>query len=129
MADFSRSAWIMGLAQIVFVIFVMGSAVALSNALKPAESDKPALVDFSASGERSSVSASIPRTTSYTPEIRINGVVQSQAQADIACRQVETAPGDPVTFGNPAQTVLVAPPVRVGDPLRTVERADDVIGK
>lgn len=84
MADFSRSAWVMGIAQIVFVIFVMGSAVALSNALRPAESDKPALVDFSASGEPSSVSASIPQKTSYTPQIKINGVIQSQAQADIA---------------------------------------------
>lgn len=78
------SSLMLGLFQLVFVVAVIGGAVAFSAALKNTTAqNRPALADLRASSEIS-VRVVQPTTISYTPEVKINGTVQSSAEVSLS---------------------------------------------
>jgi len=92
---YSRPGWLMGVIQLIFVIAVIGLALAFSRALKP----EPYIDDgqgLSVADRAFSVSVVRPYPERYTPIIRLNGTVLSQTQT-----QVTPQVGGRVTYVNP----------------------------
>ncbi|MHA7900057.1 MAG: efflux RND transporter periplasmic adaptor subunit [Henriciella sp.] len=80
----SRSAMMIGVIQLVFVIGVIFTAVALSRALEMSVSDNaPRIADMRGS-EAISVRLADLETMTYTPQIRINGTVQATAEVSVS---------------------------------------------
>lgn len=80
----SRSGWIIGAIQLVFVIAIIGLALFLTNALKADNGAPPPGQLQSQSDRTMEVLAMVPARETYAPTVRLNGVVQSQTQTRIA---------------------------------------------
>lgn len=80
----SRSAMMIGAIQLVFVVGVIFTAVALSRALEISVSDNaPRIADMRAS-EAISVRLADLQSLTYTPKIQVNGTVQATAEVSVS---------------------------------------------
>ena len=79
-----RSAWVIGLIQLVFVIAVIGGAIGLSQALKNNVNDRaPRIADLRSASEIT-VRVAETETLRFTPEIRVNGTIQATAEVSVS---------------------------------------------
>lgn len=79
----THKGWIIGAIQLVFVIIVVAIALLITNRLSPAEGSSAAAPQASAD-LAVDINVVQPETERFTPEIKLNGVIQSQTQTNIA---------------------------------------------
>lgn len=105
---FLRSDWLLGALQLAFVIFVLAVSFMIVLALgKVQDSREPLTADITKE-KAISVSVMMPRLETFTPSLNLNGVVNSQAQIQIAAqvggRVLDIAPnfkpGGEITAGS-----------------------------
>lgn len=112
-----RSAWMIGLIQLVFVIGVIGAAIALSAALRPDSSGgAPSLADMRGTSEIT-VRTMQPAQIRYTPQVRVNGTVQATAE-------VTVSPQVSGEIRRVSAAFRAGSEIRKGDLLFEIERAD-----
>jgi RND family efflux transporter MFP subunit len=78
-----KPAWFMGVVQLVFVVAVIALALFFSSALKP-ETDSKGGDGFNARPDAGiSVSATNPVPRTFSPQVRLNGIVTARTQTNI----------------------------------------------
>lgn len=115
-----RSAWTIGIIQLVFVIAVIGAAMALSQALKGNSSDRrPPLSDLRGQS-KVTVRVVQPEQISFAPQVRANGTVQANAE-------VIVSPQVSGEIRRVSSTFRAGSMIKKGDLLFEIERADYVL--
>jgi len=80
----NRRVWVLGLAQLVFVIAVIAGAVAFSSALQTKENaNRPQLADMRGASEIT-VRVVQPPRVAFAPTVQVNGTVQASAEVAVS---------------------------------------------
>ena len=79
----TQKGWIVGTIQLAFVVTVVAVALFITNLLSPAEGSSSAIPQASAD-IGVDINVVQPIIDQFTPEIRLNGVIQTQTQTNIA---------------------------------------------
>lgn len=82
----TRSDWLLGLGQLVFVIFVLGLALLIVNSLGNMQDKKEPLKSNVSEHEALSLSVITPTRQTFKPVVTINGTVNAQAETTISAQ-------------------------------------------
>lgn len=82
----TRSDWLLGLGQMVFVVFVLGLAFLIVGALGNMQEKKEPLNSNVSEHEALSLSVITPARQTFQPIVTINGIVNTQAETTISAQ-------------------------------------------
>ncbi len=115
-----RSAWVIGLIQLIFVIAVIAAAVGLSQALKGKANERaPQISDLRGQAEIT-VRVTQPERINYVPTVRANGTVQATAE-------VAVSPQVSGEIRRVSASFRAGNEVKKGDLLFEIDRADYIL--
>lgn len=80
----SRNGWIIGAIQLVFVIVVVAIALIITRSLSASQSGETPDAPQASTDAAIDIEIAQPASERFTPVIKLNGVIQSQTQTNIA---------------------------------------------